>query len=240
MNKKRRLVKYAPLIIYLIIIIYALINFKSFSVDALLSRSPKSVFRAAVFVMLLFMAKSLTVVFPIVVLHILSGFLFPPAAALLINCLGTALCCTVPYVIGRISGADAVRFVEAKIALREKRKAAECKKKRGIFSGADIAELFSEQRSHRFFLPFFLRVVSCLPCDLISLYLGALEFPYLSYVSASVLGTLPGIVPATFVGKNITNPASPAFIAAFLLTVFCSVLSIAAFWIYNKHKKQKH
>ena len=32
MNKKRRLVKYAPLIIYLIIIIYALINFKSFSV----------------------------------------------------------------------------------------------------------------------------------------------------------------------------------------------------------------
>ena len=66
MNKKRRLVKYAPLIIYLIIIIYALINFKSFSVDALLSRSPKSVFRAAVFVMLLFMAKSLTVVFPIV------------------------------------------------------------------------------------------------------------------------------------------------------------------------------
>ncbi len=240
MNKKRRFVKYAPLIIYLIIIIYALLNFRSFSVDALLSRSPKSTPRAAVFVLLLFMAKSLTVVFPIVVLHILSGFLFPPAAALLINCLGTALCYTVPYIIGRISGTDAVHFVEAKIARREKRKTADGKKKRGIFTGADIAELFSEQRSHRFFLSFFLRVISCLPCDLISLYLGALEFPYLSYVSASVLGTLPGIIPATFVGKNIMDPASPAFISAFMLTVFCSLLSIAIFWIYTKRRKQQH
>lgn len=240
MNKKRRFVKYAPLIIYLIIIIYALLNFRSFSVDALLSRSPKSTPRAAVFVLLLFMAKSLTVVFPIVVLHILSGFLFPPAAALLINCLGTALCYTVPYIIGRISGTDAVHFVEAKIARRGKRKTADGKKKRGIFTDADIAELFSEQRSHRFFLSFFLRVISCLPCDLISLYLGALEFPYLSYVSASVLGTLPGIIPATFVGKNIMDPASPAFISAFMLTVFCSLLSIAIFWIYTKCRKQQH
>ena len=64
----------------------------------------------------------------------------------------------------------------------------------------------------------------------------------IAFLLAVLIFALPltGIVPATFVGKNITNPASPAFIAAFLMTVFCSVLSIAAFWIYNKHKKQKH
>lgn len=234
---KNRIVKYAPLIVYLIIIIYALLNFKSFSVDALLARSPKNALRAAVFVLLLFAAKSLTVVFPIVVLHILSGFLFSPTAALAINCVGTALCYTVPYVIGRISGSDAVHFAESKIAkLGEKQNSAQ--KKRRFFR-ADITALFSEQRNHKFFLPFFLRVVSCLPCDLISLYLGALEFPYPQYVSASLLGTLPGIVPATFIGKNITDPTSPAFIWAFLLTVFCSVLSIAVFAVYNRRRGRR-
>ena len=60
---------------------------------------------AAGFLLLLYAFKSLTVVFPILVLNVLGGFLFHPLPALLLNSVGTLVELTIPYWVGRCSGA---------------------------------------------------------------------------------------------------------------------------------------
>ena len=220
MKKKINYFKIASAVFYIVLICVLAFHVRDVSAETLLSYSPENKLLAALFVLLLFCLKSLSVVFPIVVLQVLSGFLFPPAAALFVNCLGTMLCYTVPYIIGRLTGAAAA---EARIQKNEK-----------------LRMIVNSQRNHKFFLSFFLRVISCLPADLISMYLGALKIPYRQYITASLLGTLPGLIPATFIGKNITVPRSPEFLAALLCTVICSVGSILIFFLYTKkHRKSK-
>lgn len=210
--------KLIGIIIYVLIIAIAALNIKNLSVEQLISYSPKNIFLAALFVLVMYILKSLSVFFPIVALQILSGFLFSAPLALTVNILGTLLCYTLPYLIGKFLGASSIENI---IGKNEK-----------------ILNIIDRQRSHKFFLPFFLRVVSCLPCDLVSLYLGALKIPYIYYISAGILGTLPGIIPATFIGKSITNPLSSEFIISTSVTVFCSLVSVLIFYMYNqKHSK---
>lgn len=215
---KNRL-KVAAFIFYFILIMIILVNAKNISVDKLLSYSPENIYLATFALLLVFTLKGITVFFPIVVLHIASGFLYPAPAAIIINCIGTALACTLPYIFGTHISQDKVEDL--------------------INRNKNVSRIINEQRSHIFFLPFFLRVISCLPCDIIGFYIGALRIPFVYYVAASVLGALPGIIGAVLIGENITHPLSPEFIFSVIITVSCSALSAFIFYIYNKMRSKK-
>jgi len=193
-----------------------LIAFKhdEFSVEMILSHSPENVFLASLFMLLLYAVKSISIVFPAIVLQMACGFMFSAPLALTINFLGALIEFTIPYFIGRFTGSE---YAERKIQ----------KNKR-------IAKFINSQKEHYFFVPFFLRVISVLPCDLVSMYLGAIRLPFLSFLTASLLGTFPGIIPATFMGKSITKPLSPEFLTAASITVICSLLSFLLFKLHQK------
>ena len=184
------------------------------TLDNLLSFSPQNKLFAALFLFGLFALKSISVFFPIIILQIASGFLFPAPIALLVNLIGTAIGFALPYFMGMFVGAEKA---EEKINKNE-----------------NIRRIIEKQRKHEFFLSFFLRVISCLPSDLVSMYLGLLRFKFPRYMLSSMLGALPGIIPATFMGQSITDPLSPEFIGAALITLFCSAVSILVYYIYNK------
>lgn len=212
--------KFLKIIIYICygaLIVSALMFFRKFGVQQLLNYTPSNIFLAVLFMLALFALKSISVFFPIMALQIACGFLFSPMIALLVSTAGTAVAYTIPFFIGRFTGAQ---VVEDKISKKP-----------------ELLRLFQKQHNHEFFLSFFLRVISCLPADLISLYLGALKFRFRGYLVASVLGTLPGLIPAVFIGDSIRDPLSPQFIISLLITIISALLSVVIYYFYNKKNR---
>jgi len=215
----KKALKIITAFLYAILIIFALFKARNMTPQDIIEYSPSNIYLAALFILMLFALKSISVFFPIIILQMASGFLFPAPVALIINLTGTAIGFILPYYLGMLVGADSA----------EKR----------IKKNETLSRIIKRQRSHEFFLTFFLRVISVLPSDAVSMYLGVLRFDFRKYLASSMLGALPGIIPATFMGKSITEPFSPVFIGSLLITVVCSMISIIAYWIISKkHSKR--
>lgn len=215
----KKFLKCAVHVIYVLILLYTLLHIKSFSVNKLLSYTPPNKLLAAGFILAFYVFKSLTVFFPVAILQLSAGFLFPAHIALLVNCVGSLLEFSVAYFVGRISGGASL---EGKIS-----------------ANRHIHALFLKQAEHPFFIPFFLRIISCLPCDLVSMYFGAMRLPFFTFLAASFIGTLPGIIPVTFMGRTVTSPTSPQFILSALFTVLCAALSAVIFWFHCRRENKK-
>lgn len=216
MNVKK-ILKIFIYVFYAGLIAFTLFNIRSFTVEEIISYTPSNKLFASLFLIFLYALKSLTVFFPVALLQLAGGFLFPAPIALLVNCLGSLSEFAAAYFVGLFSGSDAL---EKKVMKNE-----------------HIRALFKKQDEHKFFVCFFLRVISCLPCDLVSMYFGAARLPFHIFISASFLGTLPGIIPITFMGSSITNPSSPQFLFSVSFTVLCSLISVIAFYIHCRKNK---
>lgn len=215
-KKILKLLRVIPPCVCITLIILYFIYGRDISAEQILQNTPKRTGLAIAFFVLLYSIKSLSVFFPLLVLHITSGILFPPSIAFLTNLLGTAATLTIPYCIGRFSGTDFITLLTKKFP--------------------KIFEIIDLQYKNMLFLSFFLRVISCLPGDIVSIYLGMIKIPFPKYILGSVLGTLPGIITSTLIGATIDDPSSPAFIIAIVLTVS---ISICSFVLYTAWKKKK-
>ena len=159
--------------------------------------------------------KSATVVFPLLLLEIAAGYLFPAPAALVINLIGIWIILTIPYWIGRALGLRQVSKLTQKYP--------------------KFQAVMEKQQNHSFFLCFFLRAISCLPGDLVTMYLGATHTPFWHNFLGGTLGILPGMIPATIMGVSIQNPSSPAFWISAALSVGLAILSTVLYYVYLKH-----
>lgn len=206
--------RFAPLVICLLLMAAYLLSGEDITIDTLKGFAPAAPLLAVAFMVALYAFKSLTVVFPIIVLNVLGGFLFEPLQALLVNCLGVAVELALPYWIGRLSGADFIHRLESKYP--------------------KFGRIFGERSHDQVFLSFFLRAVFCLPGDLVSMYFGAISMPFGKYMLGSFLGMLPGTIAATLLGMSITDPTSPLFWVSVGLTVGVSILSFVVYYLYKK------
>jgi len=200
-----------------IFLFLALSSGKEPSVEAVLDYLPDNLFFSALLLLLMYALKSLSVVFPLIVLQIAAGMIFPPVTAIILNTIGTGIAYTVPYIIGRFSGSDAAERIMKKYPKAK--------------------DIIMVQRTNTWFPSFLLRAVSCLPGDIISMCLGSIRVPYIPYVVASILGTFPGLIPATIAGVSIMDPTSLVFIISVAVTVLSSVGSVIIYLFLNKHKK---
>ena len=97
--------RYVPLVLCIAFMAIYLFSGQEVTAESLLDYAPENPLHAAIFLILLYAFKSLTVFFPIIVLNVLGGFLFEPVHALMINAIGVLVELAVPYCIGRASGA---------------------------------------------------------------------------------------------------------------------------------------
>ena len=185
---------------------------------SLLLDTSQNSLRSAVLLLLLYGLKSATVFFPLLILEMAAGYLFPAPAALIINFLGIWIVLTIPYWIGRALGLRQVSKLTRKYP--------------------KFQTIMEKQQNHSFFLCFFLRVISCLPGDLVSMYLGATHTPFFHNLLGGTLGILPGMILATIMGINIQDPTSPAFWISVALSVGLAVLSTLLYYIYLKLQKE--
>ena len=89
-------------------------------VEQILAYTPDNALLAALALIGLYAVKSLSVVFPLLVLYISAGVLFSAPIAILVNTAGLLVCLSVPYWIGRFSGKELVEKLTARPRNREK------------------------------------------------------------------------------------------------------------------------
>lgn len=70
------------------------------------------------------------------------------------------------------------------------------------------------------------RFVPGIPINLVSKLYGAMGFRFRDYILLSLLGFAPLLVTYTFIGRNVFNPLSPAFLVPFILLF--TLISISA------------
>lgn len=214
-------VRFLPLILCLILMVIFLLSGTEITAESLKKFAPNMPLLAALFLVALYAFKSMTVVFPIIVLNVLGGFLFSPGWAIIVNFIGVAVELAIPYWVGHLSGVDLVHRLEARYP--------------------KFSALFGEQSQDHFFLSFFLRVIFCLPGDLVSMYFGAISMPFGKYMLGSFLGMVPGTIAATLLGMSISDPSSPLFWFSIILTVGMSVASVIAHCLWKKfHAKKQY
>ncbi len=213
------ILRFAPLVICAVFMCIYLFSGKEITAESLLNFAPEEPLFAAIFLLLLYAFKSLTVFFPIIILNVLGGFLFEPDHALIINSIGVLVELTIPYWIGRASGTGFANKL--------------CKRH------PKLTEIIGEGSDNNFFMSFFLRVISCLPGDAVSMYFGARKVPFGTCLLGSFLGTLPGMITATLLGMNITDPSSTMFWVSIGLTIGVSVISFLIYFLWRRAKKKK-
>ena len=210
--------RFLPLIICAVFILVFLMNHANISAETLLNYAPEKPVLAVAFLIMLYALKSLSIFFPFIILNIVGGFLFPPGVAILVNSIGLLVELVIPYGIGRLSGHE----LADKLGQKHKR----------------IAEIADYLQGNTFFISFFLRVISCLPGDAVSMYLGANKISFGPYMIGSFLGTFPGLLFATLLGTSITDPSSPMFWISAGSIVVLSICSFLIFFLWKKLKKK--
>jgi len=202
--------------VWLVILGTCLLHRDQFSVENVLQASPQNMLLAAVFLLLLFALKSLSVFIYCGILFIAAGILFPLPLALLVSFLGAVVMVSLPYWLGRWMGGDLIDSIIRKYP--------------------KTAFLRQLQMENELFLSFITRVINILPSDILSLYMGASRIHYGKYLLGSIAGMLLTIVTFPIIGSSITDPASPLFIASVAVQVVVTVVSITGYAVYLKKK----
>lgn len=210
--------KIITVVLIIIGIIIYLIFGEEITVDNILNMSPRNRIIASIFILILYLIKSMSIVGPIMALYIASGLIFPLYWAIPLNILGVAIGLTYSYKIGYSSG----DFLKEKILSRYDK----------------LNEFYSVVKDNEWFSAFIIRIVGLLPHDIVNMFFGSLRISYYKYMTASIIGLMPMMIISTVIGRTITDPTSREFLWAVIMRV---VLSISASLIYriilNKSKK---
>ncbi len=215
----RILLQAAPLLVMALITVLLLASGKEITAESILRFTPEKKLPAILVLLLMFALKSMSVVFPMIVLYIASGIMFPLPLAILINSIGACITVTIPYCIGRYSGSELLT------RLRKK------------YPKLDTLQQF--QQKHDFYFVYMVRVIGGLPGDIVSLYMGASRIPYLPYLGGCLAGMFLKLCLQTVMGTAINDPASPEFLAAILWQLLLAGASVSGGSLYYKKKNEK-
>ena len=214
MKNKKKLIPFIAIILMCIVFIFIdKITGEPLSVHTIIKYTPKDPILAAIVILLLYALKSLTVVFPLAILFLASGIIFPTWFAILINILGLAITFTIPYLIGRYFGDEIIEEIYTRFP--------------------KVKEITKYQNSNAFFACFITRIVGFLPGDIVSIYFGACNTNFPVYLIGGISGCLLSIITTTILGEKLNNP----FTKEFLVVLFIRIIVIIGAILLNKKIK---
>lgn len=201
------------------VIVFCLFYKDQISLETLKNHMPKHFVGGAVFMILLFAFKPLSMVLYSGLLFAVSGAFFSLRDALVINVIGVFVMVVVAYFLGnKFSSRNSI--IEAgNSPLVERVKEG---KRKGIFT-----------------ISFLMRITRVFPGDMVGMYMGASNVNFLKYFLGSSLGLLPSVVTFTVMGNNIFDMSSPLFIGAACAELAISLISTLIYLITEKGKDIK-
>lgn len=213
----KRVLQVAPFLMVGVCVLIYFLFFRGVTVEDILEFTPDNLWLAAVVMLGLFALKSLSMFFPMLILIAATGSIFPSfIPAFIVNSIGVCVMLLIPYVIGRFAEKDFVTGL--------------------IRKNKNADRLYEIKSENEWFIVYFLRVINILPCDVVSMFLGATGFGFVKYLAGSFAGVLPGLIATTLIGANISDRSSPVFWIAIAAEVVFAVVSSLAYYLYKKKK----
>ena len=203
-------------LIWFSILAFLFVHRKKLTAEEIARYTPTNPWFAAMVMLALFALKSLSIVIYSGLLYAANGILFPLPAAILLNLIGTVIMVTLPYQIGRRTGASAVDDIRAKYPKTE--------------------AIHSLRAKNDFLFSFLVRMV-LLPSDVASLYMGAVHVEYKKYLLGSLLGMLPHTITYPIMGMSIQDIRSPQFIISLCAEIAYILVTSAVYTLYRKKNK---
>lgn len=186
------------------------------SAEEIARYTPKNPWLAVIVMLALFALKSLSIVIYSGLLYAANGILFPLPAAIVLNLIGTVIMVSLPYWIGRRNGASAVDEIRKKYPK---------------------AEVIHDLRAKNDLLFSFLVRMIRLPCDVASLYMGAVHVEYKKYLLGSLLGMLPHAITYPIMGMSIQDIRSPKFVISLCAELAYILITSAVYTVYRKRNQ---
>lgn len=203
-------------LIWVGIIVILFIHRKELSAEGIARYTPKNPWLAAIVMLALFALKSLSIVIYSGLLYAANGILFPLPVAIVLNLIGTVIMVSLPYWIGRRNGASAVGEIRKKYPK---------------------AEVVHDLRAKNDFLFSFLVRMIRLPCDVASLYMGAVHVEYKKYLLGSLFGMLPHAITYPIIGMSIRDIRSPKFVISLCAELAYILITSAVYTVYRKRNQ---
>lgn len=203
-------------LIWVGIIVILFIHRKELSAEGIARYTPKNPWLAAIVMLALFALKSLSIVIYSGLLYAANGILFPLPVAIVLNLIGTVIMVSLPYLIGKRTGASAVDEIRAKYPK---------------------AEAIHDLRAKNDFLFAFLVRMARLPSDVASLYMGAVHVEYKKYLLGSLLGMLPHTITYPIIGMSIRDIRSPKFVISLCAELAYILITSAVYTVYRKRNQ---
>ncbi len=178
--------------------------------------------KASVFVVILFLYafKALLPIYPLSALCAVTSTVFPAYFSIPINIMGLIILYSVRYYWGKRVGATGVRTILQK-------------------HGTVRYYIEKDGNGNPWLLSFF-RFIPAIPINTVSQLYGAMGFGYRNYLLLSLVGFSPLLISYTFIGSNVFNPLSPAFLVPFiLLFIFISISTLALGKILQVQDRRK-
>lgn len=215
----------SPILTILLIVCLAFIM-KDLTLKQLLSYVPSNLFLAFLALMGLYALKSLSVVFPLSILYLMAGVMYPRWAAVIINFAGLFVSISLPYWIGRERGTSFVDGLTLKYP--------------------KLDHLLKMGISNDILLSYLMRIVGVLPGDLCSLFLGSCRMRYSRYLLGSLLGFAPVMiihvlladVISASVDIGVRQALTPEVILFSVCLVVVSIVSTLAF--HKRARRQRY
>ena len=207
-----------PVFFWAAVILLCFLYRDRITVENIVNFTPENPVLAVGIMLLLFAFKSVTFVIYGSILYAVNGILFPLPFAILLNMAGSAIMATLPFLIGRRNGSGLL------VKLTEK-----------YPKLSVLRELPSE---NGFFLSMVIRLMGCLPGDVVSMYFGASGIRYREYLTGTLIGLTPSIVIFTVMGMSADDVTSPAFIISVCCEILTALTSIIWFFCWNRKRRK--
>lgn len=177
----------------------------------------------AIGIILFSVVKSFALVFPPAVVFSVCAYIMPNFwIALLVNIVSVFLSLSVPYFLGRFTGAGMVDTLKGKF---------KAIKKIDDFAGANEVEM-----------TFAIKLSGIMPGDLSSLLFGAMGISFKNYTIGANLGNLPLVIVYTFFGIALKSVGEKPWVAAIpvvVIIVFMLIASLITKRLIEKTKAQQ-
>ena len=180
-----------PLAFLAVLLIHYFATGGSLSAADILNYTPSQPLLAALVMIVFFLCKSLSIFFPVSVLCLACGLIFPAPIALLVIMTGLGGGTALMYGLGRLLGQDAVQKLMARYQKAQ--------------------QLQDFQNGSPFLFVFAVRIMGILPCDVVSLYMGSTGVPFWPFLWGGLLGFLPVAAIELLIGRSMRDVTSPVF-----------------------------
>ena len=159
-----------------------------------------------VVIFLLFLLRSLSMMYPYPMIFIITAMVFPPYQSFFINLFGMAFTFAFRYYTGYEMGEGTLNFALKKYPT--------------------VLGAMEEDGKGNPLILLALRMVPSLPINTISHFYGSLEYSFPRYMIISVAAYVPKLISYSFIGENVYDPFSADFFVPMIVLLLFTGTSL--------------